>query len=80
MSEKSPTDKVRDVRDIQATSGTWDDSPYMRGMYNGLELALSILEGEREPEFRDRPDGGYLCAQPLPDMSGPEFAPVAGDA
>lgn len=61
MAEKSHLEKLRDVRDIQASKGTWNSSPYMHGMYHGLELALSILEGEREPEFRDRPEDGYLC-------------------
>ena len=47
--------KVRDLRNVQGQNGTWNASGYMRGMYNGLELALSIIEGEREPQFRDAP-------------------------
>lgn len=47
--------KIRDLREIQGRDGTWNVSGYMRGMYNGLELALSIVEGERKPEFRDAP-------------------------
>jgi hypothetical protein len=68
--EKTPIEKVRDVRRIQGSDGNWNYSAYMRGMYNGLELALSILEGERDPEYRDAPDGGYLCDRPKPDLSG----------
>ena len=48
-------EKVRDLRDVQGQDGTWNASGYMRGLYNGLELALSILEGERDPRFRDGP-------------------------
>lgn len=72
-------DKIRNLRDVQGRDGTWNVSGYMRGLYNGLELALSILEGEREPQFRDAPseDGGYLCDRPAVDMSGPEYEPVA---
>ncbi len=68
--------KVRDVHRIQGSDGNWNYSTYMRGMFNGLELALSILEGERDPQYRDSPEGGYLCDRPTPDTSGPESAPV----
>lgn len=71
--------KVREVHEIQGRDGNWNYSPYMRGMFNGLELALSILEGERDPQYRDEPDSGYGCDRPVPDMSGPEFAPVAAE-
>lgn len=70
--------KIREVRDIQGQTGTWNDSPYMHGLYHGLELALAILEDCREPEYRDKPEDGYLCDRPTPDMSGPEYEPVAG--
>lgn len=73
--------KIRDLRAAQGTNGTWNASGYMRGLHNGLELALSILEGERDPQFKEAPaDGNYLCDRPTPDMSGPEFEPVSGDA
>ncbi|MEO3856197.1 hypothetical protein [Acrocarpospora sp. B8E8] len=80
--EPAPTvvDKVRHLRDVQGWNGTWNFSPYMLGLFNGLELALSVLEGEREPVYRDEPEDGYHCDRPTPDMSGPEFLPVpAGD-
>ncbi len=47
--------KLEDVRNlaaIQGREGNWDYDEYMRGLYNGLELALCTLE-EREPKFRD---------------------------
>ena len=53
---ESQSAKVRDLRDIQGQNGNWNVSGYMRGLYNGLEMALAILEGEREPQFRDNPD------------------------
>lgn len=71
--------KVRDLQASQGQDGNWDQSAYMRGMFNALELALSILEGERDPQYRDAPEGGYLCDKPTPDMSGPEFAPVPAE-
>ncbi|MEU8196353.1 hypothetical protein AB0C10_21455 [Microbispora amethystogenes] len=69
-------EKVREVRDIQGRPGNWDYSPYMHGMFNGLELAVSILEGEREPDYRNDPEGGYRgdratrprLGQPAPDQ------------
>ncbi|GAA0853414.1 hypothetical protein ACFQVD_26575 [Streptosporangium amethystogenes subsp. fukuiense] len=53
--EDLAADKIRDLRDIQGWKGTWNSSDYMRGLYNGLELALSVLEGERAPQFKDAP-------------------------
>lgn len=53
--DKTAANKIRDLRDVQGQDGTWNASGYMRGLYNGLELALSVLEGEREPQFRDGP-------------------------
>ena len=49
--------KLRDCRDIQGSKGNWDQGEYMRGYYNGIELALSIME-DRDPEFRDAPTKG----------------------
>jgi len=47
-------DKVRmisDIKNIQAQNGNWNVSPYMTGLFNGLELASSILEG-RDAEYK----------------------------
>ena len=49
---------VQDVRhmvEVQGRDGTWNYDPYMQGLYNGLEFALSIME-KREPQFRDAPE------------------------
>lgn len=46
------TSDIREMRDIQGRSLKVDNSksPYMLGLYNGLEMALALIE-EREPEF-----------------------------
>jgi hypothetical protein len=53
------TDKlVQDLRnmvEVQGRDGTWNYDPYMQGLYNGLEFALSIME-KREPQFREAPN------------------------
>ena len=53
------TDKLigdlRHMRVVQGTTGNWDYDPYMHGLYNGLEFALSIME-KREPVFKAAPD------------------------
>jgi hypothetical protein len=46
---------VKRMRDAQGMNGNWNFDPYMHGLYNGLEFAVSILEN-REPAFRDAPD------------------------
>jgi len=45
--------KLRKLRDIQGKKGNHDYDEYMRGLYNGLELALSLFEEEREPQYKN---------------------------
>jgi len=42
---------IQDLLDIQGRDGNWNNSPYMCGMFNGLELAMSVLE-HRDPKYR----------------------------
>ena len=44
--------KLRNLRDIQGRKGNYDVDEYMRGLYNGLELSLSIFEG-RSPDYKE---------------------------
>jgi hypothetical protein len=46
---------VREMRDVQGMNGNWNYDPYMQGLYNGLEFAVSLLE-KRSPEFKDAPE------------------------
>lgn len=49
--------RLKDLREmikIQGDNGNWNFDPYMHGMYNGMEFALSLMEN-REPEFREAP-------------------------
>jgi hypothetical protein len=45
---------LKNVHKIQGSHGNWDYDPYMHGMFNGLELALAIVEG-REPKYKSAP-------------------------
>lgn len=47
--------KLMDVHATQGREGNWNHSPYMRGMFNGLELALSIVQNERQPRYKEAP-------------------------
>jgi hypothetical protein len=47
-------ENLRHMVDVQGTDGNWNYDPYMQGLYNGLEFALSIME-KREPNFRSAP-------------------------
>ena len=60
--------KLRNLRDIQGKKGNYDYDNYMRGLYNGLELSLSLFEEEREPQYKKDP-----LAQPEPPMTGREM-------
>jgi len=43
---------LRDVHAAQGFDGTWNANQYMYGLFNGLELALSIFEN-REPVYKE---------------------------
>ena len=45
--------QIIDVHKVQNSKGNWDSNEYMRGLANGLELALALLE-EREPEYKSK--------------------------
>lgn len=47
--------KLKQLHEIQGNEVNWRSSEYMRGLYNGMELALAILE-EREPSYKDDPE------------------------
>lgn len=49
---------LRLIQNVQGREGNWNYDPYMRGLFNGLELSLATLE-KREPEYRDKPPLGY---------------------
>jgi len=51
--EKKISD-LKNLVDIQGSKGNWDYDEYQLGLFNGLELSLSIFE-EREPKYRVLP-------------------------
>ena len=53
--------EVRELLHTQGVDGTWNYSSYQHGMYNGLEVALALLE-RREAQFRNPPTA-WLCDQ-----------------
>ena len=59
---KEALTQLREVHAIQGRDGCWDIDDYMLGLYNGLELALSIVEN-RECRYKDRPkpQRTWLC-------------------
>ena len=57
--------KLIEVRDIQGREGNFDQDEYMRGLYNGLELAVSIFEGDREPLYRNHIEDKLAMVEPV---------------
>lgn len=45
---------MRELLTVQGWDGNWNYDEYMFGMYNGMELMLSLAEG-REPVFKEKP-------------------------
>ena len=64
MTQTEALKQLREVHATQSRDGCWDIDDYMLGLYNGLELALSIAEN-RECRYKQRP------------KSQPEQEPVA---
>jgi hypothetical protein len=62
MAWEALVESVRQMRDVQGMDGNWNYDPYMHGLFNGIEFALSLIE-VREPRFRDAPEK-WLCDQP----------------
>ena len=54
MTKDEALNQLREVHAIQGRDGCWDIDDYMLGLYNGLELALSIVEN-RECRYKNRP-------------------------
>lgn len=46
-------EQLREVHAVQGREGCWDIDDYMLGLYNGLELALSIMEN-RAPIYKKK--------------------------
>ena len=61
-----PISKLRNLCDIQGRKGNYDVCEYMRGLYNGLELSLSIFE-DRGPSYKE----------PIAQPEQPEQEPIA---
>lgn len=53
---QSKVDAMRKMLEIQGKPGTWDQDGYTLGMYNGMEMMLSIAE-DREPVFKENNNG-----------------------
>lgn len=43
---------LKNIREIHGQNQDCNQDPYMMGLYNGLELALSIAEG-RQPMYKE---------------------------
>jgi hypothetical protein len=55
MKNMSKINTLREIVNIQGWDGNWNYDPYMHGLYNGLEFALSIME-KRNPVFKEAPE------------------------
>jgi hypothetical protein len=63
--EDEKVGKLRDLVAVQSSLGTVDQGEYMRGMANGLLLALSVFTGQ-EPQFHEAPELTFqdrVCAE-----------------
>ncbi|MEC1351682.1 hypothetical protein [Bacillus licheniformis] len=61
---------MREMVKIQGSDGNWNYDEYMRGMYNGMELMLSVIEN-REPVYKEAPgtEINYKLCPGRPDIT-----------
>ena len=69
-----PISKLRNLRDIQGRKGNYDIDEYMRGLYNGLELSLSIFE-DRGPDYKE-----HIAQPEIRELLTQKREPLSEDA
>jgi len=52
-------EKVKEILDVEGIDGNWNRDSYHLGLFNGLEVAYSILVG-KDPDYRVKPKDGFL--------------------
>lgn len=52
MLNKEMIDKLKGLIETQSEGVNWNDDHYMRGMHNGMEYMMSVIEG-RNPVYKD---------------------------
>lgn len=63
--KKKQVEHMKECLKVQGADGNYNYSEYMLGMYNGMELMLSIMEG-REPVYKMVNTENFLCKKELP--------------
>lgn len=69
MFKKSKTKQIKKIKEIQKQNIDRTKDDYTVGVYNGLELAVAILE-EREPEFVCTISNEHKCIEMEPETLG----------
>ncbi len=67
--EPEPVAKMRELLEVQGCDGNWNFDPYMQGMFNGMEMMMSLVDG-RDPAFRKAPDKWLYTAPPQREWAG----------
>jgi hypothetical protein len=67
--EPEPVAKMRELLEVQGCDGNWNFDPYMQGMFNGMEMMMSLVDG-RDPAFRKAPDKWLYTAPPQREWKG----------
>jgi hypothetical protein len=50
---------LANITDVQGNDPSTNYDPYMQGLYNGMELALAIIEN-RDPVFKELKKGNLI--------------------
>ena len=64
---KKDIKNIKNLVSLQGCTGNYNYDEYMLGLYNGMEMILSILE-KREPSLRTVPQHSLLRYQERPEI------------
>lgn len=59
---------IQNYRRIQGTDGNWNTDDYMRGLFNGIEICIALLE-DREPQFRTAEEASATTLRMEPEQA-----------
>lgn len=54
LEQRKRVKMLKEVHAVQGTDGNWNSDRYMRGMFNGLELGMAIME-DRDVSYKEPP-------------------------
>lgn len=67
--QKTMLEQLNGLLEIQGNDGNWNHDNYMRGMYNGMEMMIAMME-QRQPVYKTKEEMPQPTEYPrIPEMT-----------